>query len=97
MNRVECITVSKISKRPMTPPLYDLSLDQPTLYEIRVGGVVDDSWSGRLGGMHISTERADAREPVTVLAGEIEDQAALNGILTTLYGLGLRLLSVKTT
>jgi hypothetical protein len=66
------------------------------VYEIRVGGVVDDSWSGRLGGMQINTERNAARAPVTVLTGELQDQAALNGVLATLYALGLPLLSVRT-
>jgi hypothetical protein len=65
------------------------------MYEIRVEGIVDESWSARLGGMRISTESAGAWPPVTVLTGEIQDQAALNGILSTLYSLGLSLLSVR--
>jgi hypothetical protein len=33
--------------------------------------------------------------PVTVLTGEFRDQAALAGVLNTLYDLGLPLLSVE--
>lgn len=74
---------------------HELTFDQPHPYEIRVGGVIDDCWSGRLGGMSIHTESTNAQTRITVLVGEIQDEAALNGVLTTLYRLGLPLLSVR--
>ncbi len=64
--------------------------------EIRALGGLDESWSARLRGMSITVQRDDAHAPVTVLRGELPDAAALNGVLTTLYSLGLSLVSVQS-
>ena len=69
--------------------------DLPATYQIRVRGCLDDRWSERLGGMTI--RRIDQVEgaPETSLVGWLPDQAALCGVLNTLYGLHLLLLSVE--
>jgi hypothetical protein len=72
------------------------SLDQPSLYQIRVQGILDPSWSARLEGLNIEVEQCAGDLPVTLLTGLLQDQAALNGVLTTLYGLGFTLRSVTT-
>jgi len=72
------------------PPL---SLIAPGTYTIRVQGPLDATWSDRLGGMRI-TVNGNGRRAVTVLVGRLADQAALMGVLNTLYELGLPLLSV---
>jgi hypothetical protein len=80
---------------------------EPAFYLIRVQGILDQSWSERLGGLTIAIEPdADGRDrsvvrdasgdpPVTVLRGHVLDQAALSGLLNTLYDLGLPLLSLE--
>jgi hypothetical protein len=73
------------------------SPDWPTVYRIRVQGVLDPSWSARLEGLHIEVQRCADQPPSTLLCGRLQDQAALNGVLTTLYALGFTLLSVRAT
>jgi hypothetical protein len=69
-----------------------LTLDAPLACTIRVVGTLDPRWSERLGGLRV---HATGRSyPVTELSGPLRDQAALFGVLTTLYDLGLPLLSV---
>jgi hypothetical protein len=71
-------------------------LDIPQRYQIRVQGSIDPSWSARLGGLCIAVEHFSDRPAVTTLSGELPDQAALHGVLSALYTLGSRLLSVMT-
>jgi len=47
-----------------------------------------------MGGATIQVQSLPPKAPVTVLTGEFQDQAALFGVLNTLYDLGLPLLSV---
>ena len=72
----------------------ELSLSQPAVYEIRVPGQLDPSWSEWAGGMDIAVESEGNGPPVTTLTGVVADQAALQGLLRRLYSLGLPLLSV---
>ncbi len=60
--------------------------------EIRVQGCIDEQWSGWFGGLSISHTRPDE----TILAGKVEDQAALYGVLGLLRDLGLPLVSVSS-
>jgi hypothetical protein len=68
----------------MTMTYQELNLGTPARYRIRVKGILDQSWSGRLGGMTITMEQED-EAPVTTLYGRLLDQAALLGVLNTLY------------
>jgi len=70
-------------------------MDTRTDYRITVRGCLDRSWSERLGGisMQVQTEADEAQ--VTVLTGTFRDQAALAGVLDTLYSLGFPLISVE--
>jgi hypothetical protein len=61
-------------------------------YEIRVEGNLDSFWATYFDGLHIEHCGAD-----TVISGELRDQAALHGVLTTIRDVGLRLLSVERT
>lgn len=72
-----------------------LTLDTKASYAIRIQGYLDDSWSDRMNGVSITLQSRPSEAPVTVLAGEFQDQAALAGVLNTLYDLGLPLLSVE--
>jgi hypothetical protein len=64
-------------------------------YQILVEGVLDPSWSERLSGLNIAVRRQPAIPVVTELTGPLEDQAALQGVLDTLFMLNLRLLLVE--
>jgi hypothetical protein len=64
-------------------------------YRIRVLGLLDESWSDRLGGLRITTSSQKDKTPVTELFGKVRDQAELAGLLNSLYELHLTLLSVK--
>jgi hypothetical protein len=64
-------------------------------YHILVEGVLDPSWSERLSGLEIAVRKQPAKPDVTVLSGPLEDQAALQGVLDTLFMLNLRLLLVE--
>ena len=70
-----------------------LTLDQPTAYQIKVPGELDESWLDWDGGMTVTVESEGEGPPVTVLTGTV-DQAALHGVLRRLYSLGLPLISV---
>ncbi len=71
-----------------------LTLDRPEVYQIKVPGTLDDSWSEWAEGMAIAAEREGDGPPVTTLTGRF-DQAALQGLLRRLYSLGLPLISVN--
>jgi hypothetical protein len=60
-------------------------LDKPAVYRIKVRGVVPESWIDRLGGMQIVAVSSIE----TTLEGWLPDQAALKGVLDTLYELRL--------
>ena len=51
--------------------------------------------SDLLGGMTISQATVEADPSITTLLGELSDQAALAGVLNTIYELHLPVLSVK--
>jgi hypothetical protein len=69
------------------------TFDAPASYVIRVEGALSPDWSERLGGLRVAALDG-GRAPVTELTGELPDQAALLGVLTTLYNLGFPLLAV---
>ena len=71
------------------------AFNRPGEYRIRVLGFLDERWSERLGGLRITTSSLKDQEPVTVLVGQIRDQAELSGVLNTLYEHHLTLLSVE--
>ena len=62
-----------------------LKLHTPAEYRIRVQGTLDPSWSDWLGGMSITATGEGDKAPVTTLVGRLSDQAALMGVLDTLY------------
>jgi hypothetical protein len=74
-----------------------LTMYDPLACEIRVRGVLAPHWSDRLGGLEITS--CDHPRPraaaTTELRGELPDQAALLGVLNTLYDLRLPLLTVS--
>ena len=63
-------------------------------YRIVIQGAVSESWHRRLGGMKITTTSLESAEPRTTLEGPLLDQAALHGLLETLYALHLPIVEV---
>ena len=79
----------------MNPKLTHIPKDEPGVYKICVYGRLDKSWSNRLSGLAIHTVENSNYIEETVLTGELVDQAALFGVLNTLYSLGYTLLFVE--
>ena len=86
----------KSTSQPVQIPK-QTSFEQPAVYSIRILGFLDKSWSDRLGGLEIvccKTNDCD-ETPVTTLKGQLIDQAALLGVLNTLYNWHYPLLAVE--
>jgi hypothetical protein len=64
---------------------------QFSYYEIRVQGQLDSNWSDWLNGLEVTPQENGE----TLIAGPLQDQAALQGILTKIFNLRLVLLSVR--
>ncbi len=71
------------------------NLGTPANYRITVRGFLDQSWSNQLGGIAIQNASTVDDTPVTVLQGNLIDQAALFGVLNNLYGLGFPIMAVE--
>ena len=71
-----------------------LTLYRPAIYQIKVPGELDESWSDWVAGMTITVESQVEGPPVTTLTATL-DQAALHGVLRRLYSVGLPLISVN--
>ena len=72
------------------------NLGTPAHYVIKVRGWLDDAWAQQMGLSLSHISSADG-VPLTMLTGQLVDQAALFGILNALYGLGFPLLAVEST
>ena len=79
-----------------TPP-GKLSALSPASYKISILGVLNEDTVDRLGGLTIENqeEDPDSGKSITTMKGELKDQAALLGALTTLYNMRLPLLSIE--
>ena len=75
------------------PSRAQILYDRPGTYHICVQGAIDPSWSDRLEGLKIHLSVAEGTR-VTTLEGELSDQAALAGVLNSLYELHLPVLMV---
>ncbi len=73
----------------------NLKFEGPASYRIRAQGHINDSWAGRLGGMVITRAFTSDKQPMTILIGHLEDQAALSSVMNALYGLHLSVFSVE--
>lgn len=73
-----------------------LTLDSSAVYRICVQGTLDRNCRDHLQTMMIFTEYDKSGYPVTILTGQLLDQAMLLGVLATLYNFyNLPLLSVE--
>lgn len=74
---------------------HGLSMGRPATYRIRVQGHLGAKWSDRLEGMNITYDSRTDGSEVTILVGRLADQAALTGVLNTLYEMHLPVLSAE--
>ena len=71
-----------------------IPLDQAAVYTIKIQGQIGDHWLSYFDGFEIETV-GEGRSTITTMQGCLVDQAALQGVLQHLYGLGLVLLRVE--
>jgi hypothetical protein len=64
---------------------------QPTVYQIRIEGHLDQHWTDWFDGLTITLESNGD----TLLTGPVVDQAALHGLLKKVRDLGMPLISVN--
>lgn len=64
-----------------------IPFDCPATYQIIIQGRIDPDMSDLMGGMTIQIKSEETGSLVTILKGELTDQAALAGVLNSLYEL----------
>lgn len=79
----------------MTGQSERLTLFDPASYRICVQGKISPSWNADFTTMALYYTDPDGLAPCTILEGRVLDQAALIGLITQLYDLGLPLVSVQ--
>jgi hypothetical protein len=79
----------------MTNAANQKPVKKPTFYQITIEGKIDANWSDWLSGMGLVSQKEADGMQVTILSGEIVDQAALRGLLNRLWDLNLVLRSVQ--
>ena len=72
-----------------------LTFDGSATYQIWVGGHVEANWSDWMEGMSVRRLRNEDGPAITLLEGELIDQAALAGLLNALYEMHLVVLAVE--
>ena len=80
---------------PIPPHRETIYFDLPATYRIIVQGRIASELSDRLEGMSIRTRPPEGDIPITTLEGELSDQAALAGVLNSIYELHVVVLSVE--
>jgi hypothetical protein len=60
------------------------------IYELSFKGAASETLAAAFEGCHVSTDRG-----VTVVRSQVPDQAALQGLIARISGLGLELLEVR--
>ena len=81
--------------RPMAnATMQQPAFDQPASFRITVLGHLGDEWADYLRGMRIDNF-FDKDTPVAAVTGRLPDQAALLGVLNTLYDSRVTVLAVE--
>lgn len=74
---------------------HKLHLDQPALYTIQVQGRIGENWVSSFEPIALNVALDDEQHVTSTLRVAVADQAALQGLLRSLYTLGLPLLLVR--
>ena len=70
-------------------------MEGPATYRIHVKGHLVSDWSDRLSDLKVEKSVGLDGQETTMLEGRLADQAALSGVLHTLYELHLPVISVE--
>ena len=65
------------------------------LYEIKVKGHIGEAWSSWFEDMAVITGFSADGTPVTTFTGQLNDQAALHGVLAKIRDINMPLISVN--
>lgn len=76
------------------PKMPDVKED---IYQIKVKGALDSSWSEWFSGMTILPAEDENGGLFTILSGTFLDQAALRGVMNKLWDLNVTLIAVHLT
>ncbi len=71
------------------------AIDQPCTYTIEVEGQLSPHWLGLFAHLNPQVEVSPGGASRITLCGCLTDQAALHGVLQSLYNLGCVLVSVE--
>lgn len=74
---------------------HKLTMYETAVYRIRFQGAFDESWLQDLGAGWAIQVNDDSTAVTTTITGAMCDQAALIGLLSSLYTMGLPLLEVE--
>lgn len=66
-----------------------------TAYKIRVKGHISPRLARQFEGFEVNTDFQPDGTPVSIISGDIADQAALHGTLTRIRDLGIEIVSVN--
>ena len=89
------MTIQQETTHQSRIPYESLSFQGPGTYRIRFRGSLAEHWFEGLGDIRSTIGEADDLTPVTTLVGRFRDQAALLGMLNTIYDLHLPLIEVE--
>lgn len=88
--------------KPPSSPSYDATaiaqgtpVEVRRRYEIRLEGHIDRHWRQSFLDLAMYHDAAADGAPITVLRGEIVDEAALHGLIARVRDLGIPLILVK--
>jgi hypothetical protein len=73
----------------------NVTMHEPAIYRIRIQGHLDPEMSDQIAGMQITEISREKGKPETILVGRLADQAALSGVLNSLYELHLPVISAE--
>lgn len=74
---------------------HKLTMHETAVYRIRCQGAFDESWLQDLGAEWVVQFDGENTAVTTTITGILCDQAALIGLLSSLYNVGLPLLEVE--
>ena len=72
-----------------------LPLKEPSIYQLHIQGILNESWGDYFGGEIVSIKEEENQPTVSTMRTLPIDQAALVGLINRLNGLGMRLILVE--
>ena len=69
--------------------------DQQACYRIKVRGRLEESWAERFYGLSLDVRKDGENKYISTLTGSLSDQAALAGLLSSIYDMHLTIIAVE--